>query len=180
MKKTKLKMIRPTYLGMSISDISKTLMYEFWYDYIKPKYQNNAKLCYMETDCFIIYIKIGGFYKDIENYIKNGLTHQIIKNDDKRPLPRGMNKKVIELMKDELGGNNMTELVAFRPKTYSYLKDDDSNDKKAEGTKKYIIKRTVTFNDYKDCLFMDEIILKLQQRFKSETHNESKMLSKFK
>ena len=63
---------------------------------------------------------------------------------------------------------------------YSYLKDDDSNDKKAEGTKKYIIKRTVTFNDYKDCLFMDEIILKLQQRFKSETHNESKMLSKFK
>ena len=60
-------MNRPADLGMSISDISKTLMYEFWYDYIKPKYQNNEKLCYMETDSFIIYIKTGGFYKDIEN-----------------------------------------------------------------------------------------------------------------
>ena len=67
MKKTKVKMNRPTDLDMSISDISKTLMYEFWYDYIKPKYQNNAKLSCMETDSFIIYIKTGGFYKDIEN-----------------------------------------------------------------------------------------------------------------
>ena len=65
MKKTKVKMNKPVYLGMSILDISKTLMYEFWYDYIKPKYQNNAKLCYMETDSFIIHIKTKYFYEDI-------------------------------------------------------------------------------------------------------------------
>ena len=78
MKKTKVKMIRPTYLGMSISDISKTLMYEFWYDYIKPKYQNNAKLCYMDTDSFIIHIKTEDFKKILQIMLKNVLTHQTI------------------------------------------------------------------------------------------------------
>ena len=67
MKKTKVKMIRPTYLGMSISDISKTLMYEFWYDYIKPKYEDKANLCYIDTDSFIIHIKTEDCYIDIAN-----------------------------------------------------------------------------------------------------------------
>ena len=65
MKKTKVKMNKPLYLGMLILEISKTLMYEFWYDYIKLKYENNAKLCYMNTDSFIIYIKTVDFYQDI-------------------------------------------------------------------------------------------------------------------
>ena len=65
MKKTKVKMNKPVYLGLSILEISKTLMYEFWYDYIKLKYENNAKLCYMNTDSFIIYIKTVDFYQDI-------------------------------------------------------------------------------------------------------------------
>ena len=56
MKKIKVKVNKPVYLGMSILDISKTLMYEYWYDYIKPKYQDNAKLCYIDTDSFVIYI----------------------------------------------------------------------------------------------------------------------------
>ena len=70
MKKTKVKMNKPVYLGLSILEISKTLMYEFWYDYIKPKYQNNAKLCYMDTDSFIIHIKTEDFYKDIADDVK--------------------------------------------------------------------------------------------------------------
>ena len=70
MKKTKVKMNKPAYLGLSILEISKTLMYEFWYDYIKPKYQNNAKLCYMDTDSFIIHIKTEDFYKDIADDVK--------------------------------------------------------------------------------------------------------------
>ena len=65
MKKTKVKMNKPIYLGMSILDISKTLMYAFWYDYIKPKYKDKEKLCYMDTDSFVIYIKSDDFYKDI-------------------------------------------------------------------------------------------------------------------
>ena len=78
MKKIKVKVNRPIYLGMLILDISKTLMCEFWYDYIKPEYQDRAKLCYMDTDSFVIYIKTEDFYKDIANDFKNGLTHQTI------------------------------------------------------------------------------------------------------
>ena len=70
MKKTKVKMNKPAYLGLSILEISTTLMYEFWYDYFKPKYQNNVKLCYMDTDSFIIHIKTEDFYKDIADDVK--------------------------------------------------------------------------------------------------------------
>ena len=65
MKKTKVKMNKPVYLDVSILDISKTFMYDFWYDYVKPKYQDKAKLCYMDTDSLIIYIKTEDFYEDI-------------------------------------------------------------------------------------------------------------------
>ena len=71
MKKTKVKINKAKYLGMSVLDISKTLMYEFWYDYIKPKYQKKAKLCYMDTGSFIIYIKTEDFYEDIANDVEN-------------------------------------------------------------------------------------------------------------
>ena len=69
-KKTKVKMIKPIYLDMSILDISKTLMYEFWYDYIKPKYQDKSKLCYMDTGSFVIHIKTEDFYKNIANNVE--------------------------------------------------------------------------------------------------------------
>ena len=95
----------------------------------------------------------------------------MLKKEVDRPLPIGKTKKVLELMKDELGGKTMTEFAALRPKTYSYIMDDGNSDKNAKGTKKYVIKRRLTFNDYKDCLLNNEIILKSQQRFKSEAHN---------
>ena len=88
-----------------------------------------------------------------------------------RPLPTGKNKKIIGLMKDELGGKIITEFVILRPKTYSYLTDDDKEDKKAKGTKKRIIKRMIKFDDYKNCLLKDEIVLKSQQRFISKKHD---------
>ena len=93
MKKAKVKMNKAKYLGMSILDISKTLMYEFWYDYIKPKYQEKAKLCYMDTDSVIIYIKIEDFYEDIANDVENQFDASNYDEDDKRPLPIGKNKK---------------------------------------------------------------------------------------
>ena len=144
-------------------------MYEFWYNYIKPKYQNNAKLCYMDTESFIINIKTKDFYENIANDVDEGFGTSNYESD--RPLPTGKNKKVIVLMKDELGGKIMTEFVALRPKTYSYLMNDNIEVKKAKGTKKCIIKRMLKFSDYKDCVIYNEIILKSQQRFKSEAHN---------
>ena len=97
MKKTKAKMNKPINLGMSILDISKTLMYEFWYDYIKPKYQDRAKLCYMDTDSFVIHIKTEDFYEDIANDVEKWFDTSNYDENDKRPLPIGKNKKVIGL-----------------------------------------------------------------------------------
>ena len=169
MKKTKVKMNKPIYLGLSILEISKTLMYEFWYDYMKPKYANNVKLCYMDTDSFIMNIKTNDFYKDISNDVENRFDTS--NYEVNRPLPTGKNKKVIGLMKDELDGKIITEFVTLRPKTYSFLIDDGKEDKKAKRTKKCIIKKMIKFNDYKKCLFDDEVILKSQQRFISKKHD---------
>ena len=169
MKKTKVKMNKPIYLGLSILEISKTLMYEFWYDYMKPKYGDNVKLCYMDTDSFIMHIKTEDFYKDIADDVEKRFDTS--NYEINRPLSIGKNKKVIGLMKDELGGKIMTEFVALRTKTYSYLTDDCEEDKKAKGTKKCVIKRRLKFSDYKDCLLNNEIILKLQQRLESEKHD---------
>ena len=132
-KKTKVKMNKPVYLGLSILEISETLMSQFWCDYIKPKYQNYAKLCYMDTGSFIIQTKTKEFYKDIADDVKNRYDTSSYEVD--RPLPKRMNKKVIGLMKDELGGKIITEFAALRLRRYSYLTDDDKNVKKAKGTK---------------------------------------------
>ena len=161
-------MNKPVYLGLSVLEISKTLMYGFWYDYMKPKYSDNVKLCYMDTDSFIMHIKTEDFYKDIANDVEERLDTSNYKVS--RPLSTGKNKKVIELMKDEPGGKIMTEFVALRPKTYSYLMDDGGSDKKARGTKKCVIKQRLKFNYHKDCLLNNDIILKSQQRFKCERH----------
>ena len=163
MKKTKVKMNKPGYLGLSILEISKTLMHEFWYDYMKPKYGGNVKLCYMDTDSFIMHIKTEHFYKDIADDVKK--RFEASNYEVNKPLPTGKNKKVIGLMKDEIGGKIMREFVALRPKTYSYLMFDGWSDKKAKGTKKCVIKQRLKFNDYKDFLLNNEIVLKSQQRF---------------
>ena len=140
MKKTKVKMNKPIYPGISILDISNTLMYEFWYDYIKPKYQDKAKLYYMDTDSFIIHIKTEDFYEDIADDVEKWFDICNYDENDKRPLPMGKNKKVIVLFKDELGGKIMTEFIGLRAITYAYLMDDGSEHKKATGTKKCVIK----------------------------------------
>ena len=128
MNKTKVKMNKPIYLGLSILDISKILMYEFWYDYMKPKYGNKVKLCYMDTDSFVMNIKTNYFYKDIANDVEKRFDTS--NYECNRQLPTGKNKKVIGLMKDELGGKIITEFVTLRPKPYSYSTDDGKEDKK--------------------------------------------------
>ena len=163
MKKTKVKMNKPIYLGLSILEISKILMYEFWYDYMKPKYNDNVRLCYVDTDSFIMNIKTNDFYKDISDDVDNRFDTS--NYEVKRSLAIGKNKKAIGLMKDELGGEIITKFIALRPKIYSYLTDNDKIDKKAKGTKKCVIKKMIKFDDSKKCLLNDKVILKSQQRF---------------
>ena len=170
MKKVEVKMNKPIYLGQAILDISKTLMYEFWYDYIKPKYGDKARLCYMDTDSFVMNIKTEDFYKDIADDVERWFDTSNYDEKDERPLPIGKNKKVIGLFKDELGGKIMTEFCALRAKAYAYKLDDDTEMKKAKGTKKCIVKRELMFENYKDALFNDKIIIRSQQRFRSYNH----------
>ena len=160
MEKTKVKINKPVSLGLSILEISETL---------KPKHRDNAKLCYMDTDSFVINIKTEDFYEDIADDVKKRFDTP--NYEVNRPLPTEKDKKVIRLMEDEPGGKIMTEFAALRSTTYSCLMDDGNSDKKAKGPKKCVIKRVLKVNDYKDCLLSNDIKLKSQQRFKSEVHN---------
>ena len=144
-------------------------MYEFWYDYMKPKYGNKVKLCYTDTDSFIINIKKNDFYEDISSDVENRFDTS--NYEVNRLLPMGKNKKVIGLMKDELGGKVIAEFATLRPKTYSFLTDDGKEDKKAKETKKCVIKKMINFNDYKKRLLNNEVIFKSQQKFISKKHH---------
>ena len=127
-----------------------------------------VKLCYTDTDSLVMNIKTKDFYKDIAKDVEERFDTSNYGFD--RPLPKGKNKKVIGLMKDELGGGIITEFVVLRPKTYSYMINEFIEMKKVKGTKKCVIKKMFKFEDYKKCLLDDKVILKSQQRFKSENH----------
>ena len=151
-------MNKPVHLGLSILDLSKILMYEFWYDYVKPKYDKKAKLCYMDTDRFTVYIKKDDTYKDIAEDVETKFdtsNHEL-----ESSLPKRKKNKVIGLMKDELGEKIMTKFVGLRAKTYSYLIDDGSEDKKAKGTKKSVIIRKLEFENLKTVFNQLKLIIK--------------------
>ena len=140
MEKTEILMNKPVHLGLSILELSKILMYEFLYDYVKPKYGEKAKLCYMDTDSFIVYIKTDDIYKDIAKDVETRFDTSNYQLD--RPLPRAKYEKVIRLMKDELDEQIMTKFIGLRARTYSSCED-----KKAKGTKKCVIKRKFKFEN---------------------------------
>ena len=171
MRKTEILMDEPIAVGQAILDISKTLMYEFWYDYLKPKYQDKIELCCMDSDSFIFQFQTDDFLKDISSDgIKWFDTSNYDKNDI-RPLPTGKNKKVIGKFKVELGGKILTEFVALRAKTYVYVQlnnDKFVEHKKAKGKKKCVIKKHLNFDLYKKALFNNETIRFTQRRFKSD------------
>ena len=171
MRKTKVVMSKPVYLGQAILDISKTLMYEFWYDYLKPKYGDKVKLCYMDTDNFIVHIETEDFYEDIASNVDKWFDTSAYNEDNNRPLPTGKNKKVIGKFKDEMNGKIMIENYNARAKTYAFKLDDDKETKRAKGTKKCVIKKDLTFENYKESVLKNKIIIRSQLRFKSDHHN---------
>ena len=121
----------------------------------------------MDTDSLIYDIETDDFYKDIAEDVKDRFDTSGYNPD--RPLPVGLNKKVIGLMKDELGGEIMTEFVTLRPKMYAY-KTRSSESKKCKGIKKCVVKKTISFEDYKACLFSGETSYRSQLMFRSSKH----------
>ena len=124
----------------------KSVMYEFWYDYMKPKDGEEAKFCYMDTDSFIVYIKPEDIYPDITRDVRTRFNTSNYKLD--RPLPKIKNKKGIDLMKGKLGGNNNTE------------------DNKVKDTKKCVVERKLKFEDYNHCLEGSQLGTKRNQFLK--------------
>ena len=149
-KKAEILMNKPVHLGLSILELSKILMYEVWYDYVKPKYNEKAKLCYMDADSFIVYIKTDVIYKDIAEDVQTRFNTSKYELD--RSLPKGKNKKVIGLMENELRGKIMIKFVGLRGKTYTYLISYGSEDKNGKGTKKRLSKRKRKFENYESWL----------------------------
>ena len=117
-------MEKPVYLGKVILHLGKTVMYEFNYHFMRPKYGRKVNLCYMDTDSFVYQIDTKNFYRDIAKDVKKRFDTSGYSKDNNRPLPIGKNKKVVGLMKDELGGKIMIEFVALRAKMYAYRKID--------------------------------------------------------
>ena len=122
----------------------------------------------MDTNSLVYDLKTGEFYKDIAGNVEarfnmSGYSHI-------HPPPIGVNKKVIEFMKDELGGRIMTRFVPFRPKLYAYKTLFGSEDKKCKEVKMYIVKKTLNFEDYKQCLLAGQKAFRTQLMFQNENH----------
>ena len=170
MRKTSVLMNKPIYIGQTVLDFSKILMYDFWYGYLKPMYKNNIKLCYMDTDSFIFHVKTDDFYKDISDTLDKWFDTS--KNDKKldRPIEYDVNTGVLGMFKDELKGCIMIEFVSLASKVYSHKQDNDKETKVVKGVKKCVKKKILNFNDYINALLLNKKIMIKQQSFKSFYH----------
>ena len=165
--KTTLTLNRPAYVGMCILDLSKTLMYNFHYNYIKSQYGDKARLLFTDTDSLTYEIEADDVYQDFwkdknlfdnSDYPKNSLFF-----DDS-------NKKVIGKFKDEASGIPIVEFVGLRSKMYSYMKDNKQGSRTAKGIKKNVIKQQLQHDNYKDVLFNKKKMRHEMRVIKSEKH----------
>ena len=170
MKKTSLTMNKPVYLGMSILDLSKTLMFDFHYKYIIPKYGNKAKLLFTDTDSFLYEIQTEDFYKDISGDVKDRFDTSDYPEGHPSGIPTGVNKKVLGMFKDEAAGKNITEFVGLRAKLYSYKMEEGKENKKCKGIKKAVVEKSISHEDYKTCLKTGKEQLRRQNIIRSYEH----------
>ena len=143
MNKTSLTFNQPVYLGMFILDLSKTIMYEFHYKYIKPKYEDKAKLLFTDTDSLMYEIKTEDFYKDISGDVKDRFDTSDYPPNHPSGIPTGCNKKVLGVFKDEVEGKIIDEFVGLRAKLYSFIMFEGEESKKCKGVKKSVVKKKI-------------------------------------
>ena len=170
MKKTSLTMNKPVYLGMSILDLSKTLMYDFHYNYVIAKYGNRAKLLFTDTDSFLYEIQTEDFYKDISGDVKDRFDTSEYPEGHPSRIPTGINKKVLGMFKDEAKGDNIKEFVGLRAKLYSFKMEEGKENKKCKGIKKAVVEKSIRHEDYKTCLTTGKEQLRRQNIIRSYEH----------
>ena len=170
LKNTSLTMNKPVYLGMCILDLSKTIMYDFHYNYIKPKYGDKAKLLFTDTDSLMYEIETEDFYKDISEDVKDRFDTSDYPENHPSGIPTGINKKVLGMFKDEAAGKIIKEFVGLRAKLYSYKMDEGEENKKCKGIKKQVVESSISHEDYKTCLRTGKEQLRKQNILRSYEH----------
>ena len=170
MKKTSLTMNKPVYLGMSILELSKIIMFDFHYKYIKPKYRNKAKLLFTDTDSFLYEIQTEDFYKDIAGDVRDRFDTSDYPEGHPSGIPTGINKKVLGKFKDEAAGKVIKEFVGLRAKLYSYKMDEGKENKRCKGIKKAVVEKSIRHEDYKTCLTTGKEQLRRQNIIRSYEH----------
>jgi hypothetical protein len=153
MKKRTLYLNRPNYVGFTILDLSKVLMYQFQYEYVKQNYGANAKLLFTDTHSLWYEVKTHDIYKDM---LEDAELFDTSENAQEHPLHSIRNKKVLGKMKDETHGIPIQEFIGLRPKMYSILYTENNKlveKKTAKGVKKSVTKKHIRHDNYKTCLF---------------------------
>ena len=171
MKRTEVKFDKPVYVGQAILDLSKTLMFDFHYNYIRKKYHNKAELLFTDTDSLMYEIRTEDFYKDISQDIETKFDTSDYPKEHPSGILTGVNKKVIGMFKDEVAGKQLTHFVGLRPKLYSFKVEEDKTTKKCKGMKKNVVKKGIQFEDYVKCLFSGEKQMRKMNIIRSENHD---------
>ena len=179
---------KPIYVGQAILDLSKTLMFDFHYNYIRKKYDNKAQLLFTDTDSLMYHIQTDDFYHDIKKDIKKKFDTSDYLENNPSGIKTGVNKKVIGKFKDEAAGRQITHFNGLRPKLYTFKveeikkgekkmkreKEIEGENKgeidKAKCVKECVIKKSLTFEDYKKCLFTEDELMKKMNIIRSQNH----------
>ena len=146
-------------------------MYDFHYNYIKPKYGKKAELLFTDTDSLMYQIQTEDFYKDISADIKTKFDTSDYPKDHPSGILTGENKKVIGMFKDEVAGKQITHFIGLRPKLYSFKIEEGKNVKKCKGIKKSVVSKGITFEHYFDCLFTGEKQMRSMKIIQSKNHD---------
>ena len=162
---------KPIYVGQAILDLSKTLMFDFHYNYIRKKFGDRAELLFTNTDSLVYLIQTEDVYQDINKDIKRKFDTSDYPEKHPSGIKTGINKTVIGKFKDEVGGKQNIHFVGLRPKLYSFKVEDNSETRKAKGVKKNVIKYALSFEDYKKCLFSEEEVMKDMNIIRSKNHD---------
>ena len=170
MGKTSIYMNKPIYLGMCILGISKTLMYDFYYGFIKPLYGDKVKLLFTDTDSLMIVVETEDFYKDIAPYVHKLFDTSNFSKEHPSNIQTGVNKKVIGMFKDEVGGKIITEFVGLRAKNYSFVCEGKEY-KKCKGIKKGVTEKDIHHEDYVNCLFHNVQLRRKMNVFRYHLHD---------
>ena len=164
-RKEKVLLNKPIYVGMSVLDLSKHLMYNFYYNTLKARYGDKVRLLYTDTDSVIVHVQTDDLYNDM---LESAAIYDTSNYSPDHPLFSTANKKIVGKFKDELGGKVLTEFIGLRPKMYSCVGEESG--KRAKGVKKSVLSKSITHDDYRSCLFEKEVFLRDMPGLRSYHH----------